>query len=208
MEKVENNGVQYGKPFPKLVLSHFFDVVVAGLVGGIFMASIGSAVDHVAYQVFMQIISMIIFIAMIYSAMWHDGDRDRNLVDFHHIEKDMLKGLKVGLIAMIPAMLTSILLVLSAAGVVKPIPDLGLNVAELIYRIINFYAIHIINAIIPPESAPTWGGIVLVSLIPLIIPLANGIAYVLGYNRIALISRLVYKGKDKKSAKIHLNGKK
>lgn len=207
MEKVENNGVQYGKPFPKLVLSHFFDVVVAGLVGGIFMASLGSAVDHVAYQVCMQIISLVIFIAMIYSAMWHDGDRDRNLVDFHHIEKDMLKGLKIGLFAMIPSMLTSILLVLSATGVVKPIPDLGLNVAELIFRVINFYAIHIINAFIPPESTPTWGGIFLVTLIPLMIPLVNGAAYVLGFNRIALLSRLVYKGKDKKDGKI-ISGRK
>ena len=49
-----------------------------------------------------------------YSLGWSTGERDRNLVIYNHIEFDELKGLKAGLISVIPLFILVILEILRA----------------------------------------------------------------------------------------------
>ena len=189
--KENNSGeVRYGKSIPKCALSTVVNVLSGVLIGALVIFTLGT-VENTVVKVIAQVLSILCYLMMIYIGAWSDGDHDKNLVNFKRIEKDILKGLKFGLLAMIPFMLTTLLLV--AAMFVKG--DTAALLLRSVFRIINFNILLFINSFMSPDEV-TWKGILLVNCFYLVIPLLSMIGYILGFKRVSVITRLVYQKKD------------
>lgn len=134
-----------------------------------------------------------IFVALIYGDIWLKGDRDRNAVNFGHMEENKWRGLQAGLLAAIPSFLSFVLLVAD-----KLVNFWGAY--AMIYRLgqISFYPVMVwtmgVNVSVT-TAGMSWGSILLSGIPVLALPLVTTVAYALGYAQIALGERLVYKKK-------------
>ncbi len=136
-----------------------------------------------------------LYVSLIYSPIWTEGDRNRNMVQFGHIERDKFKGLKIGLLLTIPYLLLNLMLTLSTCGV---LPDLF-----WLYKILNAHLwplLNILNPIREGMSAATMSVPALIvcwltSLYPTVISV---VAYALGYKGIMVVEKLIYKNKPHK----------
>lgn len=136
-----------------------------------------------------QILMLILFTAFPYSSVWYAGDHDRNSVQFGHRTGDALRGVKIGLLADIPAALAFLLLIVCKLTAAWP--------AYIVrYRWINVCFWPYFNQFIPSNvlntAEVTWGAVAAMLPILLVLPLVTGIGYYLGYREISLRDRLVY----------------
>lgn len=157
-----------------------------------------------------QIASVCIFLNMIYSHSWACGDHDVNSVQFGHMEKDPFKGLKIGLVAMIPYALSIVFLISGKLELIHVMVDGQPSPLDLgfVYRIFNIQYLYLINLLIDPEvgtEAASWLSIAGIWMLNLLIPLTTSVAYALGYRRISIMERLVFKNlpKTQKQKKNH-----
>lgn len=142
-----------------------------------------------------QILMGILFLAFPYSNMWYLGDRDRNSVQFGHRVADAWRGVKVGLLASIPAVLAWIGLIVCKAAALAPS-------YVVYYRWMNVCFWPYFNSVIPATvlktAEVTWGGVAAMLPILFILPLITGIGYHLGYREVSVRDRLVYVTTGKK----------
>lgn len=143
-----------------------------------------------------ELICVFLFYGIIYSSFWAEGDDDRNKVNLKKAEKNLLKGLKVGLILSIPQLIMNILLMLE---------KLNLSFSFIgIYKILNAHLWPLFNAltstgqnkapyIIMNISNISWSAILIVTSTIIILPALSSIAYILGYKGITLKQKIVYK---------------
>lgn len=174
----------------RVALSTFGTSIVAVILTSLVVMSLGGIFDNFIWSLAVQIITALIFISIVYSPSWYCGDHDSNSVQFGRMEEDLFKGFKIGLLAMIPYMLTPIILVLSKLHAFGEL-DLG-----FVYRILNIHQLYAINWLVSPEKTTaeaSWLAIIGVWLYHLIIPLTCGVAYRLGYAHISLTERLIFK---------------
>ncbi len=145
------------------------------------------------------IMMLILFAIFPYNILWDLGSRDDNLVHFEHMEYDPTRGLRVGLLASIPAAALYVALVIAKiAGKAKWYLSL--------YRILNITFLPYINAVIGDATAPAELGVpaLLLLILPLlVVPAVCGGAYILGYRQFSIHERLTYKniGTKKKGQK-------
>lgn len=176
-----------------LACSTMGSILVGLIFCSILIFSFG-ALENRAWQWVIQIISVLLFIGICYSPSWYCGDHDKNAVQFGRMERDPLKGLKIGLIAMIPFALTWLLPVFCKLGVLPGSETFDMGMA--VYRIINVHMLYLINLLLPPEmraAALPWSGILGVFSFYLLIPLTTFVAYYFGYRQISLSERLIFK---------------
>lgn len=181
--------ITYGQPLWKHVRNTFLNTLAGAFLAALIVATVGLSLDNRAIQIIAQLVGILIFLGMIYINVWSIGDRDKNLVSFGRIEKDMLKGLKIGLIVMIPYMLLSIIPILVLLEIT---PDI-----TFIYRILNIYLVVMINSYMSTD-APSWSGVLITTSFFLTIPAVCTVSYILGYRRVSVMSNLVYSKDDKK----------
>ncbi len=149
------------------------------------MSSGGTA----AFLIISQIFCLLILFSFIYPNIWHIGTKDSNLVRFKHKKEDKLKGLKIGLVAAAPFYL--FLILIAAAKFLMP------SFPMVLYKFLNsaFYSfIDIICGTATAGSLAPWR-LALLFVLPLIIPLISGVAYLLGYKNISVGEKFVYKKK-------------
>ncbi|MCI8441869.1 MAG: hypothetical protein HFG27_04970 [Provencibacterium sp.] len=178
----------------RVALQTFGTSIVAIIFSSLLTLSLGGVSDNFFWTALMQLLSLLIYVSIIYSPSWYCGDHDSNSVHFGRMQEDLNKGIKIGLLTMIPYMLTPVLLVLSklqAFGIV----DLG-----FVYRILNMHLLYAINWLIPPEklvAEVSWLAIIGVWLYHLIIPVTCAVAYRLGYMHVSISERLIFKNLPK-----------
>ncbi len=191
MEKKQE--ITYGRPFYRRVLTLFGRSVLGSFLGAVFVVIIGMALNSTFLKVVAQSISIIMFVGIIYATAWNEGDKDKNLVGFGRIKEDKLKGVKLGAIVMIPYMLSGVLLVLGLLGITTDL--------QAIYRIIHFQILVILNELMEAAKS-SWNGLIFGTLYYLLVPIASGVGYYLGYKRIAVLNKMMYgkqpTGADKK----------
>lgn len=155
--------------------------------------------------------TMILTFAILYGYMWSQGDRDANFIQFGRDTYDKWKGLKVGLLALLPNLLWDLLLLLSMVRVL-PIDFLPF------YRMLNAPLWPLINMIhaygaIPYDAVAatetmeaieataglSWGGFVGMCLLPLIYTAFCVLGYYLGHKRISIRSKMIYEDPKKKA---------
>ena len=135
----------------------------------------------------------LLFCSMVYATMWTRGDKDNNAVRFKRMQEDKLKGLKIGLVAAIPSILSYVLLIAEKCFHFYP------GYAAL-YRLLQmaFYPIVIWafgSNVTLTTAQISWGSIALAGVPILILPIVAAVAYWLGYSEISLGERLVYSKK-------------
>lgn len=137
-----------------------------------------------------QIIGAIMIFAFIHSVVWKLGDREANLACAGIKPIDKLRGLKIGILADIPFIIAYLILIIAKTGLIS-------GNWYALFRFINFQVFTIINLIFGQATSSALAASALSvgfgAVTLLILPLVCHICYVLGYKRIVLSDRIIYK---------------
>lgn len=142
----------------------------------------------------MQTLTLIMLAVAVYPQLWRMGAADSNLVRFGHQARDRLKGLKIGLVSQIPALLIWAVTVVLSRGAGAAMPVTG-------YRLLQAPFWGFVQMIL--GSAETLGDLsvlqLLLLLLPLaIVPLIGFAAYVCGYAELSVSEKLIYKNSEER----------
>jgi len=144
-----------------------------------------------AFLTVSQIFCILILFSFIYPNIWHIGTTDSNLVKFKHKAEDKLKGLKIGLIAIVPEYLFLLFVIIAKAGVSPKFPVVLLKFLNAAFysltQVICGSAVHV--------SELSVIRLILLLLLPLVIPAVSCVSYILGYKNFSLGEKLIYKKK-------------
>lgn len=139
------------------------------------------------------IVEVLIFVTTVFTPLWDLGYKDSNAVSYHHKQENLFTGVIVGLIASIPAFVGYLVLVAEKAiGFFSALPAW--------YRIVNmtFYPLFTWlfgSAATTGSTTLSWSAVALSALPLLVLPIACGISYLLGYKGISIHEKMVYKQK-------------
>ena len=134
------------------------------------------------------VFSLSIFIAMIYSALWKQGDSDNNLTVYGGEKRDLFKGLKVGLIATVPFAALYLLLVINKFVTFFP----GIYG---VFKMANYYIFPLIDfayGAADSVSQISLGGLLILLLTLVPVPLAAALGYYCGNKEISIKNKLIY----------------
>lgn len=129
----------------------------------------------------------------VYNDMWKLGYKDNNLVHIGAKPEDKLKGLKIGLITMIPSFILLTVLAIGAQSFAK-------DISIATYAFVNPHLYDAIILLTPSNNGgifsdlSVWHYVVNYALL-LIIPLIAYVSYIIGYKSIVVSERLIYKKK-------------
>lgn len=136
---------------------------------------------------------LVLYITLIYSALWKVGNQDLNAVKFKRKEEDKFRGLKIGLIAAIPSLLSYVLLLAEKlVGFWSGYTALyRLGHLALYPLVVWGFGSNVANTV----AGVGWGGLLLAGVPVLVLPITAFISYRIGYADILLGEKLVYKKK-------------
>ena len=139
----------------------------------------------------LQLFCLVLYCPIVYMAAWSLGARDRNYVLYGHMKEDKLRGVKIGLIAIIPYFICALFLILAKAGV---FPDF-----LVLFRFIYCPFAVLLRVFLPDYlSDVTYWGILFSALTQLVCPITTEIGYWLGYHEISLYQKLIYQNRSVK----------
>lgn len=182
--------MQRKRSMPKMFWEMVKAIFFAAIICSIILFSLSFLLDKGWGKFVIQVLNMIVSGGILYSTMWYYGDREKNFVQFGRMGEDLNWGTKVGLVGMLFPMATGILLILGKA---LAMPDL-----VIFYKLMNPQINMLINLFIPLVDTDSFGvvQIILVFLLYLYVPLFTTLGYRMGYARISLSEKLVYRKKD------------
>ena len=135
----------------------------------------------VGARILAQALMLCVLVVMTGYYVWQEGDRDRNLQDYHDRKPTPLRGVWIGLIAGAPALVLYAALLLSKYGV---IPDSILG----IYRMMNAAFLPLVNVLVPVETesaaALSAGQLIGFFAMQLVVPVTCAAAYWIGCKRL------------------------
>jgi hypothetical protein len=148
----------------------------------------GGLLAHTSGKVFVGIICILIYIALLYVTAWHEGSKDPNRVNYGHMNKFMAKGLVAGLFASIPYAVLLLTFIISRLFYAQATST---TIITAVFRVVNIQFVLLSDSII---NNP-----VLCFLYLLPLPIISCVGYIMGYNRIVLTSKIIYKNPKKSS---------
>lgn len=153
------------------------------------LTGMGKAVFLILSQVF----AFVMVIAFASNASYKQGFKDSNLVNIGHTKKDMLKGLKIGLVGNIPFFALTVLMVVMAAGLAP-----AFRTVWYAFLSGHFYSLimWIAGEVLTVGEISTFQYALLV-LVQFIVPVISCVAYILGYKEINLFEKIMYKKEGK-----------
>ncbi len=144
-----------------------------------------------ALLIFTQIILLVLICVFPYGVLWELGDKDNNRVQINETVYDRWRGLKVGLLAVIPTFALYALVVLCRLSV------LPVGLANY-YRFLSAPYVPFVNWMFPVSEqlmAIPLHRILLLGLTVLPIPLVSCVSYQMGYHRFSIAEHVVFKKK-------------
>lgn len=142
----------------------------------------------VIFLISTQILSMIMVVAFASNDAYKQGFKDNNLVKIGHTKRDMLKGLKIGLVGNIPFFAVTILMIVLAAGAAP-----AFRTVWYAFLSGHFYSLIMwITGEVLTVAEITTLQYVLLILVQFIVPVISCVAYILGYKEINLAEKIVY----------------
>lgn len=210
----------------RLAWQTFLNIVIGTVISIIIVISLSSLmVSNIWGKLLVEFICLAITLPLLYGYMWNQGDRDANFVQFGRMQPDLWKGLKAGLLGVIPTVVTSIPLALSMLRVI-PFDFMP------VYRLLNAPMWGFINMLqplggaiphdavaaqeatetmpaieaVPATDGLSWGAFWIIFLLPFIYVVFCAVGYYLGTKRLSVINKLVYKDDPAKIA-AHRNKK-
>lgn len=141
-----------------------------------------------------QVIGGLVMIGFIYSSLYKLGDSDANLAQFNHKVLDKLRGLKIGLLMVVPSFVAWIIAVIAKVGLIS-------GSWYSLFRFMSYQTFTLINVIFGQQSSTTdvitWAQLFLGLTVLAVPPIIAEICYIMGYKRVNLTSKLFVK-KDRK----------
>ncbi len=174
--------------------------IIASFLTFVGMNLLGMVMSDGAATVIGYTLGIVVFIAVLYTEGWHAGEQDINMMNYGHIKRDKLRGLKAACIGESVGLLLAVLMVIHgfvvmsqrAAGLDQALQT-GISTAiPLLYH--AFY-LPFLAALTKLETVSP-----LLCLLPVVIaPAVYHLAYTLGMKRFSIGEKLVYKKQtDKK----------
>ncbi len=148
-----------------------------------------STIGRTVFLLVSQVLCFIILVSFLYQPLWKLGFKDSNSVRFGRSKEDKFKGLKIGLVASLPAIAFYIVFILCGAFWAPDMPT-------VLYTWLNCHLFSFTTLIF--SSYPTAGtlGILqyaLLFLLLFVLPLFSQGCYMLGYKNIDIGEKAVYK---------------
>jgi len=145
--------------------------------------------QSISLNVISQLFCFLMLYSFIYPNIWHLGTKDSNLVNFKHMEEDLLKGFKIGLIAVAPVILCVLFLTLAPIKFATHFP-------VSVYKLCNSSLYSFISLITAGKN--TMGElsvlqVILLVLIQLVPAGISALAYFLGAKNISVSEKFIYK---------------
>lgn len=147
----------------------------------------------IAWFVVCEIFLIFMIGVFVYNDMWKLGYKDENLVRIGAKPEDKFKGLKIGLLTMIPSFILLTVLAIGSQTFAK-------DVSIATYAFVNPHLYDAIILLTPTSNGGifsdlnVWHYIVNYALL-FIIPLISFAAYIIGYKSIIVSEKLLYKKK-------------
>lgn len=133
-------------------------------------------------QVLTQVLMIGLFACMIGYYVWAEGDRDRNLQDYHGRKSTPLRGLWIGLIASVPPLAMYAVLLACKFQLLSTDGFIG------VYRWLNVVFMPLVNVMVPVETAGasllSVGQLIGLFAMQLLTPAVCATAYLLGNFRV------------------------
>ncbi len=204
----------------RLAVQPFVNIVIGTVISIIITISLSSLmVGSIWGKIVVEFLCLAITLPLVYGYMWGQGDRDSNFVQFGRMKPDKWKGVRAGLLSIIPNVLTAVPLALSMLRII-PFDFMPF------YRLLNAPMWGFINmlhpnggaiphAAIPAQEATetmpaieavaatdglSWGAFAIICLLPLIYAVFAAVGYYLGTKRFSIINKVVYKDDPEKIA--------
>lgn len=139
-----------------------------------------------------QILLLVLFGIFPYHILWAFGNRDDTNTRYKGQRTDPLRGLKVGLLAVLPFVLIWVLLLISKFGL---LPEAFMQV----YRLTAFPFYPFVNVMLGSATSAVdvaWWRILLLLPTYLFVPVISSISYRLGGNRFSLAEFITFKKND------------
>lgn len=133
-----------------------------------------------------QIFCLGIILVLPYLRIYDVGFNDHNRINYGHIKRDELKGLKIGLIVSVPYVFCSAALILAHFSIVPPI-------YLSLFRIINSPYFSLSQTLLPPTLTITEQNIfavIAVALTAFTEPVVYGLGYRMGLARISFTEQM------------------
>ncbi len=185
------------KSMLRLVLGSYGNMALATVLCLIVTVSVAVfPIPKLLLGLLMLLLVLPLYTALLYSPVWTEGDRNRNMVQFGHLEKDIYRGVKIGAFLIIPYAIEDVFLTLSWAKVIPNIFP--------IYKLLNAHIWPILEWVNPlgdgivNASDMSLIGLIICWLLALYPMLVTTVAYILGYKGISISEKLIYKNKPHK----------
>lgn len=152
-----------------------------------------SGIGKAIFLITTQGLSLIMIIAFAGHSVYNHGFKDSNLVRIGSKKKDMLKGLKIGLVGNIPFFILFFVMVAMAFGLAPKFPVLW-------YAFFNSHYYAIIVGVVGDVKEVSQLGVahyIILFLLQFVIPAVTAVGYMLGFKGISLSEKIIYKKEDK-----------
>ena len=150
----------------------------------------------ITVDILSQLVALTVLVAFPYRQLWAQGDHDRNQANFGHMALDPLRGLRVGWIADIPAVVVYAVLWLGKWGVP------GMGNAHSLYTLFNSsflpFCYRTMGRGLTSATNLSVGSMLALLLPVLFLPLVCHVAYTLGIHQFSISDKVFYKNKKKK----------
>ncbi len=151
----------------------------------------------VVYNIVTTACMLLLLLCMCYGDMWALGDKDNNNVRLGRMAEDKWYGLKAGLLASVPGLITFIILIVSKFGLLY-------DKFFVLYRVLHLpFIVPLMWMTGDVTTASAFSGWLLlpIFLLLLIVPAVCALGYYLGYKEYSLAEHFLYKGNAKKKKK-------
>ena len=150
-----------------------------------------SAAANNTMLIIIQIFCFIFLVSFIYPKIWSLGDSDSNLVRFKHKNEDVFKGLKIGLVALIPHSIVFIALIVAKMGAYE---KLSLDLYKFFNSVFYSFNVVIIGDSANLSELSCWR-FALLFAVQFFVPIICTAAYILGYRNYSVSENIIYKKK-------------
>lgn len=172
----------------RLSLTVFFRILVIKIFSILLdftvMISFGGRVGYIVTQ----ICSLALLISVIYSTMWNMGFSDVNRAKLGVVKKDVLRGLKAGLIGSSFEIVGAVMLILTKISIV---PRFWISIFGIFNAPFLPFHLTLLPATLTVSELPLVNFIFSASTV-LIIPLISAFAYALGNMELSLPEIFIY----------------
>ena len=176
------------KHFWKTTGSLFAKMVISRVFGFILTFTIMLAISGVVGSLLTQFCALMIVVVLMFSSAWEIGSKDANMIHIDKLKEDKWLGLKAGLVACIPDILASIVLVAIKFGFWG-------DAYTVLYGFYNSTFITFHQSLLPTTLTSlehNMLGYFLSAATSLIAPICAAFGYRLGLYQISLSDTLLY----------------